>query len=142
MNNKVVIKKASESISFTAIDQDQNSVNIGSDVAIGMSPVDLLLSAIASCSAYDVALILEKGGHSVDLEVEVEGIRKKEGERKPFVSIHLIFIVKGPFEKNKVQRVVDLAVKKYCSVGATIRPETQIAHQLVFTSTLAETEAF
>ncbi|MCH2214056.1 MAG: OsmC family protein [Flavobacteriales bacterium] len=141
MNNKVTIKKCSGSLSFTAKDHAQNVIDIGSDLAKGMSPVDLLLSALASCSAYDVAAILEKGGKLLELEVQVEGVRKQEEQRKPFETIHLRFIVKGPFEKVRVKRVVDLAVEKYCSVGATIRPETKITHELVFSSVFSETEA-
>ena len=120
--------KTGNSLGLTATDQEHNTIEIGCDEAKGMSPVDVLLSAVASCSAYDVALILEKGGRSVKLEVQVEASRKREGERKPFESIHLIFLIEGPFEKGRVERVVDLAVKKYCSVGATIRPETQITY--------------
>lgn len=137
MSNEVTVKRDKKGFGFIAVDKENNQVGISCNEASGMSPVNLLLSALASCSAYDVVLMLEKNGQTIEhIEVEVKGNRQQEDENRPFQKIDLIFYVKGPFEEQKVRRVIDLSVRKYCSVGATLRPETKITYKLVFTNTL------
>ncbi|MCP4425431.1 MAG: OsmC family protein [Chloroflexi bacterium] len=83
---------------------------------------DLLLLSLASCSAYDVVLILERQRQDVTgLYVNVEG---KNAEDPPyqFTDIHLHYTLEGNnLDARKVERAIKLSDEKYCSVSATVR---------------------
>lgn len=93
----------------------------------GMRPMELLLSAVASCSAMDVVHILvnKQKQPLEDLRIEIEGTRK-DAVPAPFTKLHLVFIAKGAVEENKLQRAVQLAVEKYCSVSETLADDVAI----------------
>jgi putative redox protein len=93
----------------------------------GMRPMELLLSAVASCSAMDVVHILvNKQKQPLEaLRIEIEGTRK-DAVPAPFTKIHLVFIARGAVEPNKLTRAVSLAVEKYCSVSETLADEVDI----------------
>ncbi len=90
----------------------------------GMRPSDLLLLALASCSAYDVVSILQKKRLDLrSLSVEVTS----EQEADPpwtFRRIHLLFRVQGKdLSKKDVDQAINLSLTKYCSVASTISGE-------------------
>lgn len=93
----------------------------------GMRPMELLLSAVASCSAMDVVHILvNKQKQPLEaLRIEIEGARK-DAVPAPFAKIHLVFIARGAVEPNKLTRAVSLAVEKYCSVSETLADDVEI----------------
>jgi len=88
----------------------------------GTKPSDLLLVSLASCSAHDVVMILERQRKElIDLHVSVEG---KQLEEPPynFTDIHLHYRVSGMgLSENSVSRAIQLSQDKYCSVAATVR---------------------
>lgn len=131
MQMKVDIRRKDENLHFEAVNESGSKVEIdGGDEKKGMRPMELLLTAMGSCSAFDAVLILEKQRQKVqDFSVEVIGERPDEGEPKPYDAIHLKFTIKGDVEKSKAERALNLAVEKYCSVAATFRPETRITHE-------------
>lgn len=132
MDKRVVVKRLDENLHFEATNPSGKQIEVdGSDDEKAMSPIELLLAAIGTCSAFDVTMMLEKQGEKIDnLKVEVDGLRREEGECKPYHAIHLLFIIKGQFDRNRADRAVQLAVEKYCSVGATLRPETKVTYEI------------
>jgi putative redox protein len=93
----------------------------------GMRPMELLLSAVASCSAMDVLHILRKQKEPLeDLAVEVEGVRA-DAVPSPFTRIKLRFTARGAVDAHKLQRAVGLAVEKYCSAIATLDPSVEVS---------------
>jgi len=86
------------------------------------SPMELLLSAAASCAAVDVIGMLKKKRKTVnDLRVVAEGTRRDEHPRH-YTDISLHFVLDSPDTKEAdLAKVVALAVDKYCSVAATLR---------------------
>ena len=87
----------------------------------GMRPMELLLSAEASCSAMDVLHILKNQQKEplASLRVEIQGTRA-DAIPSPFTAMHLVFIARGPVDEHKLQRAVRLSVEKYCSVSKTL----------------------
>jgi putative redox protein len=87
----------------------------------GMKPSDLLLLAAASCAAYDVISILQKGREPLqDLKVYCSG----EQEEQPpytFTRIHLHYEASGAVRPERLERAVRLAEEKYCGVISTLR---------------------
>jgi putative redox protein len=93
----------------------------------GSSPVELLLISVAGCTAMDVISILEKMREPVSgLEVEIRGDRSPS-HPKYFTSLALTYRVRGhELSREKVERAVELSRSVYCSVLATLRPDSQV----------------
>lgn len=112
---------------FVGTDHLGNSIAIGyqreeEPFAQGVNPSDLLLLAAASCSAYDVVQILEKGKQPLeDLKVDVSAEQSQE-KPYPYVSLHFNYRIKGDVPADKIQRAMQLSEEKYCSVLATLKP--------------------
>jgi|SRR6185312_3165856 putative redox protein len=93
----------------------------------GMRPVEVLLSALASCAAMDVVHILRKQRQGLEgLQIYTEGTRV-DATPAPFETIKMVFEASGAVDDHKLQRAVQLAVEKYCSVGASLDPKIQVS---------------
>lgn len=92
----------------------------------GMRPMELLLTAIAGCSAMDVVSILRKQREPLEsLRIEIEGLRR-DAIPAPFEQVTLVFVANAAVDAHKLERAVSLAVEKYCSVGATLDPSVRV----------------
>jgi putative redox protein len=115
---------------FVGIDHGNHSVVLSTqgEDAVGMKPSDLLLVALASCTAVDVTAILRKKRQSVSgLEIVVEG-QQDDNPPWQFRKIHLTYRLRGKdIDPKAVERAVELAEGKYCSVAASLRPQVQIS---------------
>ena len=91
------------------------------------SPVELLLVALGSCTATDVASILAKKRQQVtSYTVEVSGQRRDEYPRS-YTSMKVHHILTGRSISTKaVAQAIELSDTKYCSVAATLRPAVEI----------------
>jgi putative redox protein len=91
------------------------------------SPVELLLVALGSCTAADVASILKKKRQQVtSYTIEVSGERRDEYPRSyTSMTVHHILTGKGISEKA-VAQAIELSETKYCSVSATLKPKVEI----------------
>ncbi|MEJ2746792.1 MAG: OsmC family protein [Anaerolineae bacterium] len=96
-----------------------------------VKPSDLLLLSLASCSAHDVVLILERQRQKLhDLYIEVEAQNAPEPPYQ-FTDIHLHYVVAGEdLDLAKVERAVSLSEEKYCSVAATVRGVANLTHSV------------
>ena len=100
-------------------------------VNAGLRPMETLLSALASCSAMDVLLIMKKQRQDLErLDVEVDGERA-DAVPAVFTKIHLRFVGYGPIDLKKLQKAVDLSIKKYCSVSKMLQPKVAITAESV-----------
>jgi putative redox protein len=113
---------------FIGIDSTHHSVVLSTaDEGIGVKPSDLLLIAVASCSAVDVVEILTKKRmplSSLDVSVSSE---QDPNPPWTFRKIHLHFRVEGKnLTEKAVAQAIELAEEKYCSVAATVRATAQI----------------
>lgn len=91
------------------------------------SPLELLLLAVAACTAVDVVSILEKKRQDVtDYRVEIVGTRRDEYPRG-FTGFHIHHIVSGrSISEKAVADAIELSDQKYCSVAYTVRPAAPI----------------
>ncbi len=84
------------------------------------TPVELLLNAVAGCTAIDIVLILEKMRLQLtSFEVEVSGDRADEHPKR-FTDIHLHYILGGELDIEKVRKAIKLSKDKYCSVSHSL----------------------
>lgn len=134
---EVNITQLNDNLHFEAINPDGNSVHLDGGPAVGgegkgMRPMELLLTAVASCSAFDVVSILKKQREPLEnLAVSAKAERATEGDAKPFTSMHFVFKIKGDVNRKKADRAVQLSVEKYCSVGATLDPNIPVTYEAV-----------
>ena len=91
------------------------------------SPVELLLVALGSCTASDVASILKKKRQQVtSYTVEVTGERREEYPRS-YTSMKVHHIVTGrAISAQAVAQAIELSETKYCSVSATLNRKVEI----------------
>ncbi len=97
--------------------------------AMGATPVETFLSAIAACTAMDVISILEKKRQIVtSYRVEIDGERPPQGEfPRPFLSIKVRHKLTGEnLDPKAVDRAIQLSDEKYCSISATLRQSPEI----------------
>lgn len=94
------------------------------------SPVDALVAAMASCSAIDVVEVLNKRRTPpTSLRVRVEFSRAPEPPRR-LTEARLVFTVAAASERHHVERAVELSFEKYCSVSASLAPDTRISWEV------------
>ena len=111
-------------------DSTQHSVVISStDEGVGMKPSELLLSALGSCTGYDVVNILaKKRARLTGLRIEVSA----EQESEPpwtFRKFHIHYVVRGvDLREDDVARAIALSEEKYCSVSATLKGAATITY--------------
>ena len=88
----------------------------------GMTPPDLLLSALCACTGITALSLLQKMKQPLQsLVVRAEGARPTDWPTA-FTEIRLVYEISGigPFDEALVKKATDLATKRYCSVGGTI----------------------
>jgi putative redox protein len=92
----------------------------------GATPMELLAVALGGCAAMDVISILQKMREPVEeLSVEVTGTKAVEHPKR-YLSLQVVYRLKGALDGRKVQRAVELSESKYCSVMATLQPAVRI----------------
>lgn len=125
---KAIVRFVTEDL-FLSITPSGHALPIDTDSkrSSAASPVELLLVALGSCTATDVAGILAKKRQQVtSYLIEVSGTRRDEHPRS-FTSMKVHHIVKGKSISAKaVAHAIELSETKYCSVAATLRPGVEI----------------
>lgn len=96
---------------------------------LGPRPMELLLTGLGACTAFDVVAILRKGRQPVsDCRVELRAERAA-AVPKVFTRIHVHFVVEGAgLKPAAVARAVALSAEKYCSASLMLRQTVDITH--------------
>jgi putative redox protein len=113
---------------FVGIDSTNHSVVLSSkDEGVGMKPSDMLLLALASCTAVDVVEILVKKRLYLD-SMEISACGEQDADPPwTFRRIHLRFRLGGHgLTEKAVEQAIHLSEEKYCSVAATVRATAAI----------------
>jgi putative redox protein len=95
----------------------------------GPRPMELLLTGMGGCTAFDVVLILRRGRENIsDCVAELSAERAAE-DPKVFTRIHVHFIVSGTgLDPAKVERAINLSAEKYCSASIMLAKTAEITH--------------
>lgn len=93
------------------------------------TPKELLLMALAGCTAADVVPILKKKRVPLaHLEVHVTAHDREEHPRI-FTDVHVEYVFYGDnLKAPDVERAIELSTTKYCSVSAIISASVPITH--------------
>jgi putative redox protein len=113
---------------FIGVDSTHHSVVLSTpDEGIGVKPSELLLIAVASCSAVDVVEILTK--KRMPLSYFEINVNSEQDQNPPwtFRKIYLHYRLGGKnLTEKAVAQAIALSGEKYCSVAATVRATAQI----------------
>ena len=113
---------------FVGIDSTNHSVVLSTpDEGVGMKPSELMLVALAACTAVDVVGILTKKKIQLEsLEIGAEAEQEKDPPWA-FRKIHLTYRLKGrDLTAKDAEKAIELSEEKYCSVAATLRGVAEI----------------
>ena len=130
---KVALKYLADK-EFEAVNEEGNKITIDMydpEDKKHMSPTQLLLSAVTACAAVDiVSMVKKKRKTFIDLTSEIVGDRNEDHPRK-FNKIHVHYTLVSPdMTKEEFEKVVTLAVDKYCSVASTVNESTELTHSV------------
>lgn len=95
----------------------------------GSRPKELILYALAGCTASDVISILKKKRVPLHgFEMHLTGHEADEHPRV-FTDIHVEYVFFGEgIDPADVERAIELSTTKYCSVSAMLTPKVAITH--------------
>ncbi len=87
----------------------------------GLSPMEMIMSALSGCAVVEIVLMLKKKKKTVvDIVVETEGERSEEHPRR-FVKLHSHYLLTSPDATiEDLDKVARLALEKYCSVASSL----------------------
>ncbi len=101
--------------------QTDSGKETGGDDA-GFRPMQLLLAALASCSAIDIVSILKKQRQDLgDIRMLIEAEREQGLVPALWKKVVMHVSLEGNLEEDKALRAVELSITKYCSVAETLR---------------------
>jgi len=94
----------------------------------GMSPTELVLSAVSGCAVVDIVSMLKKKRKTVkDIWVETVGDRKETPPRK-FIRIHSTYHLVSPdTSEEELTKVAKLTLDKYCSVASSLNVKIEFS---------------
>lgn len=133
MTKEVVLKQV-QGITFAAKANSNHwvimdgSPDFGGSLA-GSTPKELLLMALAGCTATDVVPILKKKRAPLQgFEMNVKANEREEHPRI-FTDIHVEYVFYGDgINPSDVERAIELSTTKYCSVSAILSASAPITH--------------
>lgn len=93
----------------------------------GQSPVDALVSALVTCCGVDIVEILAKRRTPVErFVIDVAATRRAEMPRR-VLRFDITYRIDGEgIERPHAERAIALAIEKYCTVAATLKPDIVI----------------
>lgn len=96
----------------------------------GLRPMEMLAGSLATCAAIDVLLMLEKQREAVeDFSVHIVA-QRKDTVPSTFEFINLEFDCGKQIDRKRLERNIQLALEKYCSVAASLHPDIEIRYTL------------
>lgn len=130
-SSRVVLR---DDMIFTGYSSNGYSIPLDSHPSVGghdagISPVELVLTGLAGCTAMDVISILRKKQEDVTgIEVNVEGERADDHPRL-YTNVTVRFTITGRnIRQASVERAIELSHEKYCSVSAILKPTANMVY--------------
>ncbi|MEO6288803.1 MAG: OsmC family protein [Ginsengibacter sp.] len=124
--NRIVMEKTEGDFGFEVKDEKNHILKTDSSeesggTNFGFRPMQLVLSALGTCSAIDMIAILKKQKQIVQqFKITVEGEREENKIPSLWKAISVVFTIQG-VDKDKAEKAAFLSMEKYCSVAETLR---------------------
>lgn len=134
MATKHVFLKQVQGTTFTAKGDSNHWVMMDGAEEFGGSnagarPKELVLFALAGCTASDVVNILKKKRVNLTgYEMNLVG-KEEEDYPRAFIGIHIEYVFYGDnLRAEDLEHAIELSISKYCSVSAMLMPSVKITH--------------
>jgi putative redox protein len=111
---------------YQAVNRRGGVLPVGSGEGTDFTPVELLLAAIAGCSAVDVDLITGKRASPEAFDVRAEGHKVRDEQGNHLVGLKVTFDVRfpegedGDRAREMLPRALQQTRDRLCSVGRTV----------------------
>ena len=125
--NIIEMERKTGDFGFEAKDENGNILHSDSSIENGGSnygfrPMQLILSALGSCSAIDIVSILKKQRQTVEeFKIRIEGEREQNTIPSLWKSVTVLFELHGNIDIEKAKKATALSIEKHCSVAETLR---------------------
>ncbi|WP_051429978.1 OsmC family protein [Lebetimonas sp. JH292] len=93
------------------------------------TPVDMFITGLANCSAYDVVELSKAKGEIENFTLEVE-YKRKEIYPKIFTEFHFIYSFNSKADNMTARRWVLSSLETYCSTINTVRNTSKIYYTI------------
>jgi putative redox protein len=127
-----------------ALSGDDTVVMVGEPpdgIGDGARPKEVLLAALAGCTAMDVAVLLRKKRQRAERhEVSVSGESAAEPPRV-FTSITVEHRVSGDVQPEALRRSIELSATRYCPVSAMLSAVARVEHRYLLVDAVGATHA-
>jgi putative redox protein len=92
------------------------------DGSPAISPMEMLLAALAGCTAIDIVDILRKKRQlPSDFKIRVRGNQRTDEYPKVYTAFEVEYLLWGEnLVEKDVEQAIQLSEEKYCSVGGTL----------------------
>jgi putative redox protein len=131
---KIELLRMNDAVHLKARNEEGNTIEIDGAPGVGgenkgFRPMQLLAAGAGSCSSIDIISILKKQRQKItDFKVLVEAEREEKAVPSLFTGIHLHYVLTGKLQKEKVEKAINLSLKKYCSVVKILEKTAKITH--------------
>lgn len=108
------------------------SITIGEGATADFSPVELLLAAIAGCTAIDVDYIAGKRAEPLAFDVQSEGTKVRDDAGNHLTDLRVTFDIRFPADEggDKAREVLPRAIAqshdRLCTVSRTVQLGTPV----------------
>lgn len=136
MATNIVDVEWKQGLTFDAHQQDRTYTIVssvpGDGQPEGISPKQMLLTALAGCTGMDVASLLPKlRVPFTSLLVRVTGELTSD-HPKVYSTMHVVYEIGTTEEfRSQVEKAVDMSTTKYCGVSAMLEKASTITHEIV-----------
>lgn len=121
---------------YVATNSRGDSITIGTGQDASFTPVELLLAAVAGCSAADVDFITGKRAEPTTFDVTSSGEKISDDQGNRMTDLALDFDVEFPADasgdraREALERSIKQSRDRLCTVGRTVQTDSPIAYQL------------
>lgn len=122
---------------YTATNERGGTIGIGDGSGTEFTPVELLLAAIAGCTAIDVDVVTTRRAEPVSFRVDTDALKLRDGEGSHLKDIAVTFRIEFPEGEagDSARAILPDIVKKshdrLCTVSRTIERGTPITTAIV-----------
>jgi putative redox protein len=127
-----LIDPAAGNRSFMAYDLRGHKIPLDdSEGNTGAKPIDLVLMALAGCTAFDVISILRKKRHVISTYCVEVSAEQADALPQVFTHVELCHVVESrTLTEADLRSAIALSENKYCSVGVMLSKAVENPHQL------------
>ena len=136
MTNKVEVNWKGKMLFESVTPEGNVLIDAAEDVGgqgKGVRPKAMMLSSLAGCTAMDIVSLLKKmRAEVVDIKIEVSANLTDE-HPKYYDNVHVIYSFYGSdFQKNKIEKAVNLSVNRYCGVMEMFRRFSEVTTEIIY----------